>query len=277
MTQRSRVILTSSIFLAASVIATTVLWIVEGRGAMTSTSTIVISIGIILVSILSVVFIYLMKVKRRSDEKKLNESFFREFELIKDAIMNSPLPPSNKKNITEDVLELLLTAQSNGKTVEAAIGDTESFAKDIISACISKPRSIVIGFLDGAIAFILFMLFITTLLWLENLSMGFFNQRIDTIMVLFVAVVSFVLIPTIRQLAFKKSAWAYFIPIATGVVFIGIIEFLRNIFINSSIVKTILDGSILMIPNIASLAALLFVIVILFIVRLSIRRLPKLK
>ena len=220
MTQRSRVILISSILLAASVIATVVLWIVEGRGAMTRTSTIVISFGLILVSILSVVFIYLVKVKRRSDEKKLNESFFREFELFKDSIMNSPIPKSNKKSITDDVLEMLLTAQSNGKTVQASIGDTESFAKDIISACISKPRSIVVGFLDGAIAFILFTLFITTLLWFEDFPVGFFNQRIDTIMVLFVAVVSFVIIPTIRQLAFKKGAWAYFIPLAAGVIFI---------------------------------------------------------
>jgi DNA-binding ferritin-like protein (Dps family) len=277
MTRRSRGILLSSILLAASVIATVVLWIVEGGDAMASTSTIVISIGIILVSILSVVFVYLVKVKRRSDEKKLNGRYYREFELIKDSIMNSPLPQSNKKGITEDVLEILLTAQSNGKTVEAAIGDTESFAKDIISACMSKSRSIVIGFLDGAIAFILFVLLISTLSWFEDFSTGFFNQRIDISMVLFVVVISFVLIPIIKQLSSKKSAWAYFIPFAAGLIFIGIIELFRAFLLSSSIVKELLDGSIIMIPNIAALAAFLVVLMILFVVSGSLRRLPKLK
>lgn len=275
MTQRSRVILLSSILLAASVIATVVLWIVEGRGAMTSTSTIVISFGIILVSILSVVFIYLVKIKRRSDEKKLNESFFREFELIKDSIKNSPLPQSNKKSIIEDVLEMLLTAQANGKTVQASIGDTESFAKDIISTCISKPRSMIIGFIDGAIAFILFTLFISTLLWFEDLTKGFLNQSIDISMLLFIATISFALIPIIRQLTIRRSAWAYLLPLAIGLTFILIVELLRAFFYELNIIKIILDGVVVMIPNLAVLVVYLVVLMTLFTVRLSIRNLPK--
>jgi len=270
------VILISSILLAACIITTVVLWVVEGRSSMMSTGAIIISIGSIIASILSVVFIYRSRIRRRSDEKKLNESFFRDFELIKDSIMNSPLPKSYQKSIVEDVLELFLTAQANGKTAETAIGDAESFAKDIIRACMSKSRSIVIDFLNGAIAFILFTLFITTLMWFENLSIGFFNQRIDTIMVLFVAVISFILIPAIRQLAYKKNAWVYFIPLAVGITFIGIIELLRAYFY-SGIVQALLDGSVSMIPNGASLAVLLAVILILFTLKASIQRLPELK
>lgn len=277
MTQRSKVILFSSILLAASVIATAVLWIIVGGSATTSPSAIAVSIGIIFVSILSVAFIYLVKVKRRADEKKLDESYFREYELIKDSIMNSPLSKGAKKGITEDVLEMLLTAQANGKTVQASIGHTESFAKDIINACISRPRSLVVGILDGAMAFLLFILFISTMLWFEDFSVGFFNQRIDAIMVLFVAVVSFVVIPITRQLSSQKSAWAYFIPLATGVVFIGMAELSRRFLVDSGIVKALLDGSILMIPNIASLVALLVALMILFTVRMMIRRLPKLR
>lgn len=277
MTQRSKVILFSSILLAASVIATAVLWVIVGGSASTSPSAIAVSIGIIFVSILSVAFIYLVKVKRRADEKKLDEHYFREYEVIKDSIMNSPLSKGAKKGITEDVLEMLLTAQANGKTVQASIGHTESFAKDIINACISRPRSLAVGLLDGAIAFLLFILFISTWLWFEDFSVGFFNQRIDAIMVLFVAVVSFVVIPITRQLSFQKSAWAYFIPLATGVVFIGMAELSRRFLVDSGIVKALLDGSILMIPNIASLVALLVALMILFMVRMMIRRLPKLK
>jgi DNA-binding ferritin-like protein (Dps family) len=163
-------ILISSILLAACVIATAVFRIVAGNSVGIGTSEIVISVVVILVSILSVVFIYRAKVIRGSAEKTLNESYFREYELIREAIMNSSLSPGVKKSISEDVLELLLTSQSNGKTVQAAIGNAESFAKDIISACISKPRSIAADILDGAIVFILFQLLITTLLWLEDSS-----------------------------------------------------------------------------------------------------------
>lgn len=275
MTRRSKVIVISSILLAASVIVTAILQIVADENAMSGTSTIVMSLVIILIGTSSVVFIYLARAKRKADEKKLNESYFREFELIKDSIMNSPLSKCNKICITEDVLELLLTAQSNGKTVQTSIGDTGSFVKDIISACISKPRSVVISILDGAIAFILFILFITTLLWFEDFSMGYFNQRIDISMVLFVAIVSFILIPLIRQLASKKSAWTYFIPLAAGVVFIGIAELSRAYLLNSSLVRTLLDGTIMMIPNIAVLAAFLVALIVLFTMRVYIRRLPR--
>jgi hypothetical protein len=277
MTQKSKAILISSILLAASIIASSVLLIIEVRGAQTSILTIATSGGLILISILSVVFVCLVRIRKRPDEKMLDESYFREFEVIRDAIMNSPLASRYKKSTTEDVLELMLTAQSNGKSVRAAIGDAESFAKGILNAYISRPRSAILGLIDGMMTFLLFTLFISALLWFEDFPTGFFSQKIDIIMVLFYALISFVLIPALRQLTIGKRAWAYFIPIAVGFLFIGIIELLRAFFYNSNLVKSLLDGTIVMIPNIATLAAILVTIAGLFTLRMSIRRLPKLK
>lgn len=277
MTRRSFVILLSSILLAASVIASSIILIIEVQGTATSPSSITISIGLILISLLSVVFIYFAKIRKRPDEKKLDENYFREFEIIKDAIMNSRLPKSYKKTITEDVLELMLTAQSNGKSVQAAIGDSASFAKDILNACISKPRSAVLGLIDGILAFILFTLAVCTLLWLEDFSVGFFNQKIDIIMLLFFAVISFAIIPVIRLFSLKKSAWAYLLPLAAGVAFIGMVELLRAFLYSSGVVQTLLDETVVMIPNPAILIAYLLAGLILFVLRLSVRKLPKLK
>lgn len=276
MTKRSFVILLSSILLAASVIASSIILIIEVQGTATSPSSILISVGLILISLLSVVFIYLAKIRRRPDEKKLDGNYFREFEIIKDAIMGSQLPNSYKKTITEDVLELMLTAQSNGKSVQAAIGDAASFAKGILNACISKSRSAVLGLIDGLLAFLLFTLSVCTLLWLEDFSVGFFNQTIDIVMLLFFAVISFAIIPVIRLLALKKRVWAYLLPLAAGFAFIGIVELLRAFLYSSNIVQTLLDEKVAMIPNLAILIVYLLAVLILFVLRLSVRKLPKL-
>ena len=277
MTRRSIVILLSSILLAASVIASSIILIIEIQGTATSPSSILISGGLILISLLSVVFIYWAKIRKRPDEKKLDENYFREFEIIKDAIMSSQLPSSYKKTITEDVLELMLTAQSNGKSVQASIGDATSFAEGILNACISKPRSAVLGLIDGILAFLLFTLSVCTLLWLEDFSVGLFNQRIDVIMLLFFAVISFAIIPVIRLLALKKRAWAYLLPLAAGAAFIGMVELLRAFLYSSNIVQTLLDETVVMIPNPAVLIAYLLAVLILFVLRLSVRKLSKLK
>lgn len=277
MTNRSKVIFLSSLLLAICVIVSAIMLIIAGRGTSSSTSTTAIAASIIFISMMSVILIYFTKIKRRHDEIKLNESFFREFEIIKDIVTSSTLPRHYKKSILEDVLEILLTAQTAGRSVDSSIGDAESFAKDIIDACIGKPHTIINSLIDGAIAFILFMLLITSLLWIEDISQGFFNQSIDISMILFCAVISFALIPMIRLLIFRKSPWAYVIPLFSGLCFIGIIKLLRFYFYEANVIKILLDGTFIMIPNIVVFVFLFAVLILLFAARISIRRLPKLQ
>jgi DNA-binding ferritin-like protein (Dps family) len=272
MTRRSTVILISSALLAASIIVSSILLIFEVRDTPAGLSTILISCGLILVSILSVVFIYFVKIKKRPDERKLDESYYREYEIVKDAIMNSSLPTNTKKGIVEDVLELMATAQFQGKSVQDAIGDATSFAKGILDACTKKSRSAVMVLMNGIMAFLLFTLFTSGLLWLEDLSAGFFNQRIDIFMLLFFAILSFALIPFIRQMAMRRRAWAHLLPLAAGLAFVGTAELLRAFLYDSHIVKTLLDGSINMIPNLAVLIAILLAILILILVKVVFRR-----
>lgn len=273
MTQRSKIIQLSSVLLAVCLIASAILLITEGRGDLNSTSISAISVGIILTSALSVINVYLSKIKKKSDELKLNESFFREYEMIRDTVMNSELPKSEKNGIVEDVLEMLLTAQFNGRTIQATVGNTESFAKSILSACTGKPQSLILGFLDGSIGFLLFSLLISLMLWLEDFSKGFFNQNIDISTVVFCVIISFALIPAIRQFSLKKNAWAYLIPFVVGFTYIGTVKLLRSYFYEASGVKTFLDGTVVLIPNIAALTVITVVLMGLFIARFNARHL----
>lgn len=274
MTQKSKVILLSSILLALCVIGSTMMTIFDSNWSLSNTSTLLFTVGIFLISISSVFFIYFKKIVKKPDEKKLNKVFFRQFEMFKDIILSSSLPKNYKMNIIEDVLEMLLTAQFDGRDVDSTLGDPESFAKDIISACINKPKSVMNHAIDSAIAFILFTMLISSFLWLEDISKDFFAQRIDISMIIFYAIISFVLYPVIRLFIMKKSIWAYTIPLLSGIAFIAITKLLRVYFYETNLVKTLLDDTIGMIPNLGVLVFWLIALMLLYVLRINIRRLP---
>jgi hypothetical protein len=275
MTKRSAFILISAVLLAVSIIVSSILLILETPDFQKNPAPVLIASGLIVLSLFSVGFIYVAKIRKRPDEKKLNVSYTHEFETVKDAIMNSPLTGSDKKAIVDDVLELMLTAQANGKSAQAAIGDAASMAQGILKVFMSRPRSVVIGLINAVIDFLLFTLMACVVLWLEDVSAGFFNQRIDIVMLVFMAFISFILIPVIKRLTSRNRLWAYFLPIAAGIGLIGLVELLRATLYNSSIVRMLLDGSLVMIPDMTALLAILVIIMILFMTRLGIRRLPK--
>lgn len=274
MTRRSIFVLAAAILLAASVIATSIFLIVETVSASGGLTMIIIAAGVIVVSLFSVVFIYRIKIRRKTVEKQLNESYYQEFEVIKDAVNNAPLSAGDQKSLLEDVLDLLLAAQTQGKTVQESIGDGQAFAQNILKECISKPRTIAAVICSGLLAFPLFILLTQALLWLENLAQGYFDQRTDLIMVLFFAVISLVLIPTVRLLSIRRSAWPYIIPLASGVVFVGLVELLRALFGSSDHVIVFLDQTVNMVPDLIALIVYLAAILILFTLRIMIRPRP---
>jgi hypothetical protein len=246
-----------------------------GRGEQAGTSAIVLSVVIIMISVLSVMLVYFAKIRRKSDETKLNETFFREYEITKDIVMNSPLPKREKNSIMEDVLEMLLTGQAGGRTAKEVMGDPGTFAGDILDACISKPRMLILAFIDGAAAFPLFTLFITIWLWLEDIPKGFFHQKIDISILVFYTIISFVMIPAIRRLMVRKKAWVYVIPLVSGFAFIGAVELLRTYFIEVDFVRMLVDGTVLMIPDMVVLTIFIVVLMGLLVARAGNRRLPK--
>lgn len=157
------------------------------------------------IGIISVFIVYFTKVRRRKYEKIMNGAYFKEYEIIKDAIMNSQLSDKSKKETLEDILDIFLEAQKAGKSIDAVIGDPVGFSKKIISQFSSPGRFVILSFLDGIITFALFVLGVNAVMWLEQTENSFFSVVMDVSIVLFFIMIAFFIIPVTKKLTSAKN------------------------------------------------------------------------
>lgn len=252
MTTRNKVLLVSSIILALLVIVSVVVWKITGQSSGEKMP-VVLFVTIIVISILSVFVVYFSKIQKKKYEKLLNQEYYEQYEIIKDAVANSQLSAAVKKDISEDVLELLLSAQESGKSIDSVIGDPQVFANEIISSFANPIRLAMLSIFDGLIAFILMILGASFVLWLEQTQQSFFAIRLDISMVILFLLVTFLLIPVTKAQTGTRNPWMYMIPVAGGVLFVLVAELLRAFFYDVNTVRQILDGSVQMVPKVVIL------------------------
>jgi DNA-binding ferritin-like protein (Dps family) len=248
MTNRNKVLLVSSIILALLVIASVVVWQINGQSNGEKIPMVVFAV-IILISVLSVFVVYFSKIQKRKYEKLLNQEYYEQYEIIKDAVANSQLSASTKKDIIEDILEILLSAQESGKNVREVIENTDMFANEIIQSFAMPFRLAMLNLYDSLIAFILMVVGASLLLWLEQTQQNFFTTELDISMTVFFLLVAFVLLPVTKIGARKRNPWIFIVPVAGGVLFVLMVELLRAFFYEVQAVQHFLDGTLRMVPN----------------------------
>ncbi len=250
MTVRNKIILASSIILALLVIGSVLVWNISSTNQSDNGQMpIVLLIGILTVSVLSVFVVYFSKIQKRKYEKLLNKEYYHQYEIIKDGVLNSQLSTSIKKDITGDILELLLSAQESGKEIGEVVENEEEFVKDIVQSFAKPFRLTLLNIYDSLIAFILFVVGASLLLWLEQTQNIFFTTELDISMIVFFILVAFVLLPVTKIGAGKRNPWIFIVPVAGGVIFVLLAELLRAFFYDIQAVQYFLDGSLRMIPN----------------------------
>jgi DNA-binding ferritin-like protein (Dps family) len=248
MTNRNKVLLVSSIILALLVIASVVVWQINGQSNGEKIPMVVFAV-IILISVLSVFVVYFSKIQKRKYEKLLNQEYYEQYEIIKDAVANSQLSASTKKDIIEDILEILLSAQESGKNVREVIENTDMFANEIIQSFAMPFRLAMLNLYDSLIALILMVVGASLLLWLEQTQQNFFTTELDISMTVFFLLVAFVLLPVTKIGARKRNPWIFIVPVAGGVLFVLMVELLRAFFYEVQAVQHFLDGTLRMVPN----------------------------
>ncbi len=250
MTTRNKVLLFSSVMLALLVIGSVIIWqISSGNQSDGEKTPGIVVITIIVISVLSVLVVYFSKIQKRKYEKLLNAEYYEQYEIIKDAVIASQLSAVTRKDIIEDVLELLLTAQESGKPVRSVVGNTDLFVKNIIHAFGQPLRLALLNLYDAFVAFFLMVVGVTFVLWLEQTQQNFFAIRVDNSMVILFFLVSFLLVPVTKAGSGTRNPWIFLVPIAGGVAFVLLAELLRAFFYDVPAVQQILDGSIRMVPN----------------------------
>lgn len=217
-----------------------------------------IAIGI--VAVLSVVAVYMGKVRKSKAESMLGKDFFLGYEQIKDAIYSSDLPKARIREICDEVLDMLISAQKAGRKPEDVIGDPRVFIAKVMESAIRPGRLLLSGIINGIGTFILFILGITLVLWMEEPDAGYFGTAIDVNMVVLAALISFGVMPLTKVLV-RKSMLAFGIPVAFGVLYVLGMEALRAS--GGSAAAAFLDTSVKMVPSMVALGGYLLSLLIL--------------
>ena len=184
MTKRDKIVLLSSVLLAICVIASAVLLLVSSNKTNGVYMESLLFVGVtILIGISSVIIVYFSKVRKSKFEKMLNDEYFQEYEIIKDAVMNSQLSNNSKKEIKEDILDILLSSQKAGKPVNNVVENPVTFSREIIRSFTKPSRSAILNLFDGIIGFVLLVIGVNILLWLKQIDRSFFGIGIGITMI----------------------------------------------------------------------------------------------
>jgi hypothetical protein len=274
MTRRNKIVLFSSVFLALCIIASV---IVDIKYTFTSDyiniRSLILVIIIILLSIISIPVVYFGKIRRNRFEKMLNDEYFQKYEIIKDAVINSQLPKNSKKEIREDILDILISAQKSGRNAEDVIENPEEFSRNILLSYAKPGRLTILSIIDGIVFSAFFILGGSMILWLEQVNKNLFEIAMDTSILIFMLLISFIILPLTKKLTSTHNYWMFLLPIGSGLVFILVAESLRMFFPGSELIRQLLDGSIRMIPNTAILIIYIVIIVLFLLMKSYLRKL----
>ena len=105
------------------------------------------SVPIIIISLLAVLAVYFSRIRKGKYEKMLNGEYYQKYEAIRDIIMNSQLSNNSKKEIKEDILDILISAQKAGKSVDNVVNSPVEFAENIIKSYLRPERIAVLTLL----------------------------------------------------------------------------------------------------------------------------------
>ena len=273
MTKRNKIVLFSSIFLALCVIIGLIsnLKYTLTDDSINIRSLVLIGI-LLLLSIISIPVVYFGKVRKSKFERLLSDEYFQKYEIIRDAVMNSQLTNIAKKEIKEDVLDMLISSQKSGRKAEDIIGNPETFSKNILLAYAKPGRLPVLSVIDGIVYFSFLILGASIILWFEQASRSLFEIGIDISMLTFFFIISFILIPVTRKLTSTRNYWMFLLPIGFGLVFVLFAEIIRRFFYDNEIIRQLLDGTVRMVPNIFILIIYIILISVALFLKSYIRR-----
>jgi DNA-binding ferritin-like protein (Dps family) len=248
---------------------------------------------IILFSFISCIPIFLISykisatIRKRNLSRKLNfetdlkEDFFQEYSNVRDIIFSSELTDNRKKEITNDVLEMMLTAQNSGKEIKDVVKDSRKFALEILESYDNR-NWLLFFILDGLffadiIVVALFLLKGFLFSMIDGFPDGFLRIYFDLYILANYLYWGFIMIPLLRfGKTNKKTPMSLWILIASYVGFflLDIISFFVPGFKS---LNNFFKQKIYIIPNIYVLLIYILIIPMAILLKKTIRNKTKIK
>lgn len=172
MTKRDKAVIVCAVLLAVFVIAGVVFQGITSA-ARKQASSLPVAVGLILISLFSVLFVLLLRIRKSAFEKKLLPDYFAVYQGIQDALNTSALPKADRRDALSDILELLLSAQDSAKPIGSVIPNPAAFTQSVLHSYANDGRRCFFNLINGCLACMAFVVMTQTLLWIESPKQNF--------------------------------------------------------------------------------------------------------
>jgi DNA-binding ferritin-like protein (Dps family) len=243
---KSKWMIVSSFLVSAALIATLALNIAAGSWETSA----VFVIGLITLAVAAFVGTTVIRLRRSGYAKKLNESYFAEYEKIKDALSNSVMSRAEIKEVKQDVVSLMLDAQSQGRDAKEVVGETGAFIRRVQDSFGYRNR-FLFQLLSVVQYGIFFIVIIQLLIFFEQGGQtGFFDITIGLSMFVMLMIMILAVYPVIRSAMRKdKSVLPFALPLGFGIGYIALLILLDTAVGRIGWVRVYLDSDIGMIGS----------------------------
>jgi len=280
MNKKTKTLLLFSIVLSILLILTTITYLMkslENSGMISGL--LIFSISVICVALLSVLIVFIFRRRKEKQYELLGEDFKDALDDIMLGINSSNMNAISKKQVEEDLLDLLAQADAAGKKVKDVIGqDQDKFVEEVIKAHGAKHTFCTYE-LSGLQYFVIYLFIAHLYEFLKHMNenRAFFEVSVENSTIFLFALISFITIPvvmvvyrkTVAQNKFMLLVISYIaVPAITFAGFILLMEYLPALSSDSGMIDFLINQSTTIVSGLFSMIGL----IVLFTLALILKR-----
>ena len=227
---------------------------------------------LIALAILSIFMTY-RKISKEGYEKDLNGKYLELYERVKEFLDHENISKKSREEIKEEVLDIILSSQKEMRDPEEIFGENFERAIENWVESYGTSNKMITLIIDSLMLFFVFMISMHLLNYIENLEIEFFKVEIDNFMLIYIALITFIMVPIARIFSRKGKYILYIgIPMIIVGIFVTFTEISHRILPESNFTRWYNEGSINLISSPFILFAFIGMAVFLFIVKRMIRK-----
>ncbi|MFC2159413.1 hypothetical protein ACFLQS_01705 [Actinomycetota bacterium] len=260
--QSKKIVIFSSILIGLLIISAIIMlvfWSNNGSG----NSLLWILVVIIFFALISAVLVIILIAKRRGYSSFLRNDYYEVYERIVAALENSTLSIFERREILLDISELLLQAQEKKRPVNSVIENNIEDFIGRIKLSYGYRNSVVFNILSGIQNFIFVLTIVQVAIYLIRQTDPFFETTIGLMMLPYMFLLSFLLLPLLKYLISRqKIVWFIIALVSLVSLFLGSNEILRRFGSDIAWVQTYFEKEITFISS-------WYIVIILILVMVS--------
>ncbi|MEA3424483.1 MAG: hypothetical protein U9Q80_11900 [Bacillota bacterium] len=237
-------------------------------------TTLVGGIAIVLIILAAVAVVMTIKrVSKTGYEKDLEGKYLELYEDACEYLEISNISKKGRKEIKEEILDVVLNSQEIKRNPEEIFGDDFEQAMDGWVVSYGGSNKKVSLLIDSAMFYFILLLVLHVLNYIENMNVYFFDVGIDNSILIYIGILSFMVMPVARINVQRRKYFYYIGVLVLFIVsFIGFSEINHRYFTHTSFSKWYNTGTTNVVSSLPILMLIIGAVISLLIMKRLVRK-----